>query len=53
VRPLQPFFAFSESATNELNVINNAFRTKYSINILPNAVGFGSAAPRYFIQEIL
>ena len=33
----------------ELNAgINNALNTKYAANILPNAVGFGSAAPRYF-----
>lgn len=33
----------------ELNAgINNAFDTKYAANILPNAVGFGTAAPRYF-----
>ena len=33
----------------ELNAgINNVFNTKYAANILPNAVGFGSAAPRYF-----
>ena len=33
----------------ELNAgINNALNTKYAANILPNAVGFGTAAPRYF-----
>ncbi|MFE3872263.1 TonB-dependent receptor domain-containing protein [Flavobacterium sp. ZS1P70] len=33
----------------ELNAgINNALDTKYAANILPNAVGFGTAAPRYF-----
>lgn len=33
----------------ELNAgINNASNTKYADNILPNAVGFGTAAPRYF-----
>jgi iron complex outermembrane receptor protein len=33
----------------ELNAgVNNALNTKYSANILPNAVGFGNAAPRYF-----
>ena len=33
----------------ELNAgVNNALNTKYSANILPNAVGFGTAAPRYF-----
>lgn len=33
----------------ELNAgINNALNTKYSANILPNATGFGTAAPRYF-----
>ena len=28
--------------------INNTLNTKYAANILPNAVGFGNAAPRYF-----
>ncbi|SHM41463.1 TonB-dependent receptor family protein [Flavobacterium xanthum] len=33
----------------ELNAgMNNALDTKYAANILPNAVGFGTAAPRYF-----
>jgi iron complex outermembrane receptor protein len=33
----------------ELNaIVNNALNIKYSANILPNAVGFGNAAPRYF-----
>lgn len=33
----------------ELNAgINNALDAKYAANILPNAVGFGTAAPRYF-----
>jgi iron complex outermembrane receptor protein len=33
----------------ELNAgVNNALDTKYAANILPNAVGFGTAAPRYF-----
>ncbi|MDI6032432.1 TonB-dependent receptor [Flavobacterium sp. LB2P84] len=33
----------------ELNAgVNNALETKYAANILPNAVGFGNAAPRYF-----
>jgi iron complex outermembrane receptor protein len=33
----------------ELNAgVNNALNERYSANILPNAVGFGSAAPRYF-----
>ncbi|SHH08636.1 iron complex outermembrane recepter protein [Flavobacterium micromati] len=33
----------------ELNAgVNNALNTKYAANILPNAVGFGNAAPRYF-----
>ena len=33
----------------ELNAgVNNAFDEKYSASILPNAVGFGSAQPRYF-----
>ncbi|MGZ9677168.1 TonB-dependent receptor family protein [Flavobacterium sp. GNP001] len=28
--------------------VNNALNQKYAANILPNAVGFGTAAPRYF-----
>ena len=33
----------------ELNAgVNNALDEKYSASILPNAVGFGSAQPRYF-----
>ena len=33
----------------ELNAgVNNALNKKYAANILPNAVGFGNAAPRYF-----
>jgi iron complex outermembrane receptor protein len=28
--------------------INNVLDTKYAANILPNAIGFGTAAPRYF-----
>jgi iron complex outermembrane receptor protein len=33
----------------ELNAgVNNVLDTKYAANILPNAVGFGAAAPRYF-----
>ena len=36
----------------ELNAgINNASNTKYAANILPNAVGFGTAAPRYFYRS--
>ena len=28
--------------------VNNVLNTKYAASILPNAVGFGTAAPRYF-----
>jgi iron complex outermembrane receptor protein len=28
--------------------INNVLDRKYAANILPNAVGFGNAAPRYY-----
>ncbi len=42
-------FAIAKVLQTELNAgINNALNRKYAANILPNAVGFGSAAPRYF-----
>lgn len=42
-------FIILQVLKTELNAgINNVFNTKYAANILPNAVGFGSAAPRYF-----
>lgn len=42
-------FTILKILKTELNAgINNALDTKYAANILPNAVGFGSAAPRYF-----
>ena len=42
-------FAILKFLRLELNAgINNALNTKYAANILPNAVGFGSAAPRYY-----
>ena len=42
-------FAILKFLKLELNAgINNALNTKYAANILPNAVGFGTAAPRYF-----
>lgn len=42
-------FTILKILKTELNAgINNALDTKYSANILPNAVGFGTAAPRYF-----
>lgn len=42
-------FTILKFLTAELNAgINNALDTKYAANILPNAVGFGTAAPRYF-----
>ena len=42
-------FSILKILKTELNAgINNALDTKYAANILPNAVGFGTAAPRYF-----
>jgi iron complex outermembrane receptor protein len=42
-------FTILKILTTELNAgINNVLDTKYAANILPNAVGFGTAAPRYF-----
>ncbi|RTY85288.1 TonB-dependent receptor [Flavobacterium sp. LS1P28] len=42
-------FTILKILKTELNAgINNALDTKYAANILPNAVGFGTAAPRYF-----
>lgn len=42
-------FAIAKVLKTELNAgINNILDRKYAANILPNAVGFGSAAPRYF-----
>ena len=42
-------FTILKILKTELNSgINNALDTKYAANILPNAIGFGTAAPRYF-----
>ncbi|RTY97893.1 TonB-dependent receptor [Flavobacterium sp. RSP49] len=42
-------FTIFKILKTELNAgVNNALDTKYAANILPNAVGFGTAAPRYF-----
>ncbi|RTZ11198.1 TonB-dependent receptor [Flavobacterium sp. GSP27] len=42
-------FTIFKILKTELNAgINNALGTKYAANILPNAVGFGTATPRYF-----
>ncbi len=42
-------FTILKILKTELNAgVNNALDTKYAANILPNAVGFGTAAPRYF-----
>ncbi|MFE3868335.1 TonB-dependent receptor family protein [Flavobacterium sp. LS2P90] len=42
-------FTILKILKTELNAgINNALDTNYAANILPNAVGFGTAAPRYF-----
>ena len=42
-------FTILKVLKTELNAgINNTLDTKYAANILPNAVGFGTAAPRYF-----
>ncbi|MFN7100511.1 MAG: TonB-dependent receptor family protein [Flavobacterium sp.] len=42
-------FTLFNCLKTEVNVgVNNALNQKYAANILPNAVGFGTAAPRYF-----
>ena len=42
-------FTILKFLKTELNGgVNNALDTKYAANILPNAVGFGTAPPRYF-----
>ena len=42
-------FTIVKALKTELNAgVNNALNTKYAANILPNAVGFGTALPRYF-----
>jgi iron complex outermembrane receptor protein len=42
-------FTILKTVKVELNAgVNNTLNTKYAANILPNAVGFGNAAPRYF-----
>lgn len=42
-------FTILKILKTELNAgVNNALDAKYAANILPNAVGFGTAAPRYF-----
>ncbi|MBP2283685.1 iron complex outermembrane receptor protein [Flavobacterium sp. CG_23.5] len=42
-------FTILKILKTELNAgINNVFDSKYAANILPNAIGFGTAAPRYF-----
>ncbi len=42
-------FTILKILKTELNAgVNNVLDTKYAANILPNAVGFGNAAPRYF-----
>lgn len=42
-------FTILKILKTEINAgVNNALNTKYAANILPNAVGFGSEAPRYF-----
>ena len=43
------FFMILKVLKTELNAgINNALDEKYAASILPNAVGFGTVAPRYF-----
>ena len=42
-------FTIVKVLKTELNAgVNNSLDRKYSANVLPNAVGFGTAAPRYF-----
>lgn len=42
-------FTILKILRTELNAgVNNVLDTKYAANILPNAVGFGNAPPRYF-----
>ena len=42
-------FTISKFLRTELNAgVNNALDEKYAASILPNAVGFGVAQPRYF-----
>ena len=42
-------FRLFKGLNAEVNAgVNNALNRKYAANILPNAVGFGTAAPRYF-----
>ncbi len=42
-------FTLFNCLKTEVNLgVNNALNQKYAANILPNAVGFGTAAPRYF-----
>ena len=42
-------FTIIKKINIELNAgVNNVLDTKYAANILPNAIGFGNAAPRYF-----
>ncbi|MFV8368846.1 TonB-dependent receptor family protein [Flavobacterium sp. LB2R40] len=42
-------FTILKILKTELNAgVNNVLDAKYAANILPNAVGFGTAAPRYF-----
>jgi iron complex outermembrane receptor protein len=43
------FFTILKVLKTELNAgINNALDEKYAASILPNAVGFGTVAPRYY-----
>ena len=43
------FFTILKVLKTELNTgINNALDEKYAASILPNAVGFGTVAPRYY-----
>lgn len=41
-------FEWQKSKIHLLSGINNLFDTPYAASILPNAIGFGNALPRYF-----
>ena len=42
------FTLFKTVSANLTAGVNNIFDLNYAASILPNAVGFGNAAPRYF-----
>ena len=48
IKMMYSFFIFKKLSTELFTGVNNLFNEKYAASILPNAVGFGGAAPRYF-----